>query len=200
MRIILASKSPRRKELLKELGVDFDIVPAERDEVVERSLEKGEIARKIALSKAEEVFGRFPDCAVIGADTIVVLGDEILGKPKDDDDERRMLRELSGKKHRVCTGFALLTPEKKTSGFDVTDVYFNELSDDLVNAYVKSGLGLDKAGGYGIQDGFGLVEKIDGSYSNVVGFPQEKFEKLLDEFGLKQISLNVSKRKTSFCK
>ena len=185
MRIILASKSPRRKELLKELGVDFDIVPAVSDEVVDRSLEKSEVARKIALHKAEEIFSRFPDCAVIGADTIVVYGDEILGKPKDDDDERRMLLTLSGKKHKVYTGFALLTPEKKTSGADVTDVYFNKLSDEVVDAYVKSGLGLDKAGGYGIQDGFNLVERIEGSYSNVVGFPQEAFEKLLVEFGLK---------------
>lgn len=171
--------------MLKELGVDFEIVPAESDEVADCSLEKGDIARKIALSKAEEVFGRFPQCAVIGADTIVVLGDEILGKPKDADDQRRMLFELSGRKHRVYTGFALLTPEKKTSGFDVTDVYFNKLSDGLIDDYVRSGLGLDKAGGYGIQDGFGLVEKIDGSYSNVVGFPQEKFRKLLESFGLK---------------
>jgi len=185
MRIILASKSPRRRELLGELGVEFDIIPAVAEEVVDENCEKGEIARKIALHKANEVFAKYPDCAVIGADTIVVLDNEILQKPKDESDERRMLDELSGKMHKVYTGYALLTKDKKVSGVCSTDVYFNELSDEVKKTYSESGLGLDKAGGYGIQDGFDLVNRIDGSYSNVVGFPQEIFDKLLKDFKLK---------------
>lgn len=185
MKIILASKSPRRKQLLGELNVDFDIVPAADAEVVEDVPDKAEVARRIALHKAEEVFRKYPDCAVIGADTIVVSGNEILQKPKGDKDERRMLDELSGKAHYVYTGYALLMPDKKISGADVTKVFFNDLSEEKKTAYVKSGLGLDKAGGYGIQDGYDLVNRIEGSYSNVVGFPQEVFEKLLKENNLK---------------
>ena len=185
MKIILASKSPRRKQLLGELNVDFDIVPAADAEVVEDVPDKAEVARRIALHKAEEVFRKYPDCAVIGADTIVVSGNEILQKPKGDKDERRMLDELSGKAHYVYTGYALLMPDKEISGADVTKVFFNDLSEEKKTAYVKSGLGLDKAGGYGIQDGYDLVNRIEGSYSNVVGFPQEVFEKLLKENNLK---------------
>ena len=184
MRIILASKSPRRRQLLGELGVDFDIIPAALAEVVEDIPDKAEVARRIALHKAEEISLKYPDCAAIGADTIVVLGNEILQKPKDDEDERRMLDELSGKAHYVYTGYALLMPGKKISGADITKVFFNDLSEEKKAAYVKSGLGLDKAGGYGIQDGYDLVNRIEGSYSNVVGFPQEVFEKLLKENNL----------------
>lgn len=184
MKIILASKSPRRKELLGELGVKFDIVPAVSDEVIEEGLTPDKVVERIAVHKAEEVFNKFPDCAVIGADTIVVLDGEILQKPKDDEDEHRMLNALSGKKHCVYTGYALITANERVSGVDATDVYFNVLSDEVKQAYIESGLGLDKAGGYGIQDGYPLVEKIVGSYSNVVGFPQEVFKTLIKKFGL----------------
>lgn len=182
--IILASKSPRRKELLGELNVKFDIIPAIGEEMVDKTLSKSEIARNIALHKAKEVFAAHPDCIVIGADTIVVLGDEILQKPKDDADERRMLEELSGETHYVYTGYAMLSPSFEESGADVTEVYFNRLSEKTIDDYVKSGLGLDKAGGYGIQDGFNLVEKINGSYSNVVGFPQEVFKELFKKHNI----------------
>ena len=182
--IILASKSPRRKELLGELNVKFDIIPAVGEEKVDNKLSKSEIARNIALHKAQEVFAAHPDCLVIGADTIVVLGDEILQKPKDNADERRMLEELSGKMHYVYTGYAMISPLFEESGADVTEVYFNRLSKKTIDDYVESGLGLDKAGGYGIQDGFNLVEKINGSYSNVVGFPQEVFKELFKKHGI----------------
>lgn len=182
--IILASKSPRRKELLGELNVKFDIIPAMGEEKVDNSPSKSEIARNIAWHKAQEVFAAHPDCLVIGADTIVVLGDEILQKPKDNADERRMLEELSGKMHYVYTGYAMISPLFEGSGADVTEVYFNRLSKKTIDDYVESGLGLDKAGGYGIQDGFNLVEKINGSYSNVVGFPQEVFKELFKKHGI----------------
>lgn len=183
--VILASKSPRRKELLAQLGVEFQIIPAVGEEVADLSLDKAKVAESIALHKAREVFAKHPGDIVIGADTIVVLGDEILGKPKDNDDERRMLTELSGRMHYVYTGYAVIARDYCESGADVTKVYFNRLSEETINAYVESGLGLDKAGGYGIQDGFPLVEKIEGSYSNVVGFPQEVFGELIKKYNIK---------------
>lgn len=185
MDIILASKSPRRKEILSDLGVKFKIVPAVGAEVVDLSLPKDQIVENIARHKAEEIFALYPDCAVIAADTIVVLNNEILQKPKDDADERRMLDALSGKTHTVYTGYALITPQKRISGAESTLVTFNCLSEQLKQDYVKSGFGLDKAGGYGIQDGFDFVASYNGSYYNVMGFPKETFEKLLVEFGLK---------------
>lgn len=185
MDIILASKSPRRKEILSDLGIKFKIIPAVGDEVVDLSLPKDKIVENIARHKAEEIFARYPDCAVIAADTIVVLNNEILQKPKDNADERRMLDALSGNTHTVYTGYALITPQKRISGAESTLVTFNCLSEQLKQDYVKSGFGLDKAGGYGIQDGVDFVASYSGSYYNVMGFPKETFEKLLVEFGLK---------------
>ena len=185
MEIILASKSPRRRELLAKLGVEFKIVPAVGEEVVVSGLTADKIAQSIATAKANEIFNMYPDCAVIGADTIVVLNGEILQKPKDDEDEYLMLTKLSGREHIVYTGYALLTKDKKIYGVEASTVVFNKLSEQTKRAYVKSGLGLDKAGGYGIQDGYGLVKETKGSYDNIVGFPTEVFAKLLKEFNLK---------------
>ncbi len=185
MEIILASKSPRRRELLSALGVEFKIVPAVGEEVLVEGFTPDKIAQSIASAKANEIFEKYPDCAVIGADTIVVLNGEILQKPKDDDDEYSMLTKLSGREHTVYTGYALVTKEKKVYGVEASTVVFNELSEKTKIDYVKSGLGLDKAGGYGIQDGYGLVKETKGSYDNIVGFPTEVFEKLLKEFDLK---------------
>ena len=183
MELILASKSPRRNEILSSLGVSFKIIPAVGDEVVLEGLSAKESVISIAKAKALEIFAKHPNCAVIGADTIVVLGEEILQKPKDDEDEYQMLCKLSGKTHIVYTGYAFITKDKQVFGADESLVTFNELSEQTKQEYVKSGLGLDKAGGYGIQDGFGLVKEIKGSYYNIVGFPKEIFERLLKEFG-----------------
>ena len=186
MKLILASKSPRRRELLSALGVEFEIIPAVGDEIVDENLSPKEIVMSIAKAKAYEIYNRYPDCAVIGADTIVVLGNEILQKPTGDADEYAMLTKLSGKTHVVYTGYAFLSKEKQVFGADKSLVTFNELSEDVKLAYVKSGLGLDKAGGYGIQDGYGLVKETKGSYNNIVGFPTEVFEELLRDFGFKK--------------
>lgn len=185
MKLILASKSPRRRELLSALGVEFEIIPAVGDEVVNESLSPKEIVMSIAKAKAYEIFNNHQDSAVIGADTIVVLGNEILQKPADDNEEYSMLTKLSGKTHVVYTGYAFLSAQKQVFGADESLVTFNELSEETKQAYVKSGLGLDKAGGYGIQDGYGLVKETKGSYNNIVGFPTEIFERLLKEFGFK---------------
>ena len=183
MELILASKSPRRKQILEELGVQFKIIPALKDEVVDYSLSKSKIVESIALCKAQEVFEKFPDCAVIGSDTIVVLDDEILQKPKDRADAEAMLKKLSGKTHSVLTGYAVLTPTERISGAECSLVTFNELSQKTIDDYVESGLCMDKAGAYGVQDGFGLVKCVEGSYYNVVGFPRERFETILSELG-----------------
>lgn len=185
MEIILASKSPRRRELLGGLGVEFKIIPAVGEEVLVEGLSPDKIAQSIAGAKADEIFAKHPDSAVIGADTIVVLDGEILQKPIDDDDEYRMLSKLSGREHIVYTGYALLTKKRKVYGVESSTVVFNQLSEQTKLDYVKSGLGLDKAGGYGIQDGYGLVKETKGSYDNIVGFPTEVFDRLLKEFNLK---------------
>ena len=182
MRLILASKSPRRREILGSLGVEFDIIPAVGEEVIENVCEK-DIAMRIAMAKAQEVFEKYPDSAVIGADTIVVLNGEILQKPADDDEVYQMLSKLSGKTHVVYTGYAFLAKDKRICGAEASLVTFNNLSEETKRAYVESGLGRDKAGAYGIQDGYGLVKEIEGSYTNIVGFPKEVFEVILKENG-----------------
>lgn len=182
MKLILASKSPRRKQILEELGVNFQIVPANGDELVDDSLPPEEIVESIALAKAKEVFDKNPDCAVIGADTIVVLNGEILQKPHDKAHAENMLKSLSGKSHQVFTGYALLTKDICISGAEQSLVVFNELSQSTIDEYVASGLCMDKAGAYGVQDGYNLVKEVKGSYYNVVGFPKELFSVLLQDF------------------
>ena len=181
---ILASASPRRKELLAELIAEFEIIPSAADESVEGySTVKG-LVQTLAMRKALEVAQR-GECQgkmVVGSDTVVSFGGKALGKPVDEQDAVRMLKMLSGKKHDVYTGvcFACVQDGKTWTKCRVekTAVYFNDLSDEWIQEYVKGGSPMDKAGAYGIQDG-GLVKKIKGSYSNVVGLPLELVAKLL---------------------
>ncbi len=183
MEWILASASPRRKELLGELIEKFDIIPSQADENVdERSPER--LVRALAEKKATEVAIRAENEGkiVVGSDTVVAYEGEILGKPKDEKDAFRMLKILSGKAHFVYTGvcFARQRGGKLTliTQADETKVYFNDLSDEWIEQYIQSGSPMDKAGAYGIQDG-GLVKKIEGSYSNVVGLPQELVKEMI---------------------
>jgi septum formation protein len=173
-RIILASASPRRVELLASAGIEFDIHPGD---VPEEAL-PGEapedhvvrLAREKALNVASRVEGRF----FIGADTVVVCAGEIMGKPKDSADAERMLRKLSGASHQVITGFALYDRERNEvlSGAVTTDVCFKQLRDEEIHAYIATGCPFDKAGAYAIQGGAAhMVKRIDGSYTNVVGLP-----------------------------
>ncbi len=143
-----------------------------------------ETAEFFALNKAKEVFARYSDCVVLGADTVVSLDGEILGKPKDADDAKATLRRLSGRVHAVYTGVALLFEGGCHSVCVKTEVYFHQLSDRLIEEYVASGSPLDKAGSYGIQDGYPLVKEISGSYTNVVGLPVEALGELMKEVGL----------------
>ena len=194
MRYVLASASPRRKELLKEVLQDFEIIPSAFDEssIVENDPKK--LVKRLAEGKAKDVALQKENEGkiVLGSDTVVAYKNEVLGKPKDEADAVRMLTMLSGKKHYVYTGvcFAFVKEDRveTVSAVVGTAVYFNDLSREWIQTYVAGGSPMDKAGAYGIQDG-GLVKKIKGSYSNVVGLPVEKLRKTLKKMQKKGFGL-----------
>jgi len=175
--IILASKSPRRQNLLKELGFDFEIKTKEVEEIYPKELKKEEVAIFLSELKAnafkEEVK---ENDLVITSDTIVCLRDEIIGKPKDRDDAIKMLGKLSGSKHEVITAVTLLSQNKQHTFYDVTAVYFKPLTIAEIEYYIDKYEPFDKAGSYGIQEwiGYIAIEKIDGSYFNVMGLPVKR--------------------------
>ena len=182
MDIILASASPRRKELMGHFPFSVTVRVSQADEKMDlHKLPKDEVAR-ISCSKAMAV-ARNRDDIVIGADTIVVCDGTILGKPKDEADAFRMLSMLSGRVHQVMTGVTVLRGDRKHSFTEITDVYFRPLSEKEILSYIHSGDPMDKAGAYGIQSGASLfVEKIVGDYYNVVGLPVCHLSLVLKEF------------------
>ncbi len=187
MKVILASASPRRKELLSKMNIDFTVVPSSAEEIIDEGLSPQQVAQNLSYLKAKDVFNSLndKDCSlVIGADTIVVLDGVILGKPKDRAEAYKMLLDLSGKAHSVITGYTVVSRDKIVTDFDKTEVIFNSLSKSLIEEYLDSGLYVGKAGAYGIQDGFPLVKKFVGSFNNVVGFPTEKISNVLKSFGM----------------
>ena len=172
-KIVLSSNSPRRKELLGELGIDFEVRVIEgSDETYPKELSVEEVPQYIAREKAR-VYIVDKDEVLLTADTVVVLGNEIMGKPHDEADAMRMLRQLSGKTHQVITGVCLKTCDKQVTFSDITDVSFAELTEEEIKFYVDNFRPLDKAGAYGIQEWIGLagVTGIKGSHFNVVGLP-----------------------------
>jgi septum formation protein len=185
-RLILASKSPRRIALLKQIGLEFDIIPSSTDESFDLSLTPEANARRLALEKATNVGAQIDEGIVIGADTIVLLDGELLAKPIDAKDAIRMLQKLSGRTHIVITGFALLDRpgNRSVSDAEMTRVTFRSLSPEEIERYVAGGSPFDKAGGYGIQDDYGavFVSRIEGCFYNVVGFPLSKFHETLGKF------------------
>lgn len=186
MELILASNSPRRKDLLKKAGFSFKIISSEFSE----KNENGGINTAIgnALGKALSVYEKNTDDVVIGADTIVVFKNEMLGKPKDAFDAILTLKKLSGKTHSVITGYAVISKDNVIKGYEETKVTFNDLSDELIEKYVATGLPLDKAGSYGIQDGFNLVKSYTGSFDNIVGLPVEKIVPLILKAGINKVN------------
>lgn len=170
--LILASSSPRRKELLENLQLTFDISSSDADESFVLGTAPAEIVMDLAVRKAKDVAKKHPNSFVIGADTIVVADDQVLGKPKDKAEAIEMLKLLSGRTHSVYTGVAIITSEQSVRFFEKTDVTFWDLKDSEIQAYINSGEPFDKAGAYGIQ-GFGsmLVKRISGDYFTVVGLP-----------------------------
>jgi len=150
-KLILASQSPRRLELLKQITDQFEVVPSSVEEKIDYGLRPEENARVLARAKAEDVAKNYPDCWVIGADTLVTLHQEILGKPEDVADAQRMLRRLSGKEHRVATGICVVGPKKTLDKTVTSKVRFKTLTEEEIVNYVKTGEPMDKAGAYAIQ-------------------------------------------------
>ena len=185
MEIILASKSPRRREILENTKVRFSIEESQIDEVIKLNELPKETVMRLAYEKALDVANRNRNSLVIGADTIVVINDTILGKPKDDIEAFSMLKLLSGKTHYVITGFALinLSLDKKIIDCQVSQVTFKELSEQCIKDYLQTKESLDKAGAYGIQ-GYGglLVKNIQGDYFNIVGLPISRLSDLLKKY------------------
>lgn len=187
MKLILASSSPRRAAYLKELGIDFREVRPEVDETRRRGESPRAYVRRLALEKASAISKLHPRSWVVAADTTVVVDRVILGKPRDATEARKMLRKLSGRSHRVLSGIALVRAVSPVarSAVSSTRVFFRSLDEDEIRWYVETGEPLDKAGAYGAQGKGGLlVSRVEGSFSNVVGFPLEKFYELLRECGL----------------
>ncbi len=178
--VILASASPRRKELLHKLYPEFQIVVPKVDErLLDAVLTPKDLAAEESKLKAYAVFASHPDDEIIACDTIVVLDGKVLEKPADEEDAKAMLREESGKWQIVLSGYTYLSKEKEITRTVATRVLFHELSDELIEEYVKTKSPLDKAGAYGIQDGFPLVKQIDGSFDNVMGLTTEDMAKHL---------------------
>lgn len=182
MAVILASASPRRKELLSYITEEFTIKVSDADESCDPSASPEEIVKALARIKGEAVHSLYPSDTVISADTVVVLGKDILGKPHSSEEAFLMLKSLSGKTHSVYTGVFIIHGEKEFSFAEKTDVTFCELSDDEINRYIASGEPFDKAGAYGIQGkGSTMISSINGDYYNVMGLPVAKLNRVLKE-------------------
>ena len=177
MKIILASKSPRRKELLSLITNNFDIIVSDADEYVDETLTSAEKVKSIAKQKANIVASNIDeDCVVIGSDTIVVVDETILGKPHDHDDAVRMLHMISGRTHKVMTGVSVVIKkegkQKEINDFDIEDVHVNALYDEEIENWINTGNAWDKAGAYAIQQEFAVhIDKINGSFATVMGLP-----------------------------
>lgn len=183
MRIILASASPRRQELIALISSDVICNPSGVDEIIPDGTRVSQIPLCLAEQKAREVAKEFADDIVIGCDTGVILGDEILGKPKDKNDARRMIKALSGKTHQVITGCFVCKGDKALGFSNVTEVEFFDLSDEEIEEYINTSEPYDKAGGYGIQGKASLfVKGIKGDYFNVVGLPVAELNRQIRKF------------------
>jgi septum formation protein len=185
-KIILASRSPRRQVLLRQIGLTFDVSESGVDENLDGAPDPLEHVAILSQRKATEVGHKYSDAFIIGADTIVVLDGVILGKPTDPADAVRMLLTLSGKTHKVYTGFTIIDrpSDQQITDVAVTEVTFRDITPSEIDAYIQTGSPMDKAGAYGIQDDYGavFVEKINGCFYNVVGFPVTKFYLALEQF------------------
>lgn len=183
-RIILASQSPRRQQLIANIISDFSVVVSQAEEVLPEGIPPEEAPAYLAGLKAQAVAADYPDDIVIGADTVVILDGAVLGKPCDKDDAARMLRALSGKTHTVITGCVIVKDGQKTSFSDITRVEFYPLDDREIIEYIATGEPLDKAGAYGIQGrGCVLVKRIEGDFFNVMGLPVARLKRVLERVG-----------------
>jgi septum formation protein len=187
--LLLASTSPRRREILASLGLDFTVVPVDVDESPRDGETPGDMVLRLAVAKAEAA----GDHIALGADTVVVIDGQALGKPTDEADCLAMLERLSGRGHKVLTGIALHGPQGTQTALSETDVYFREISRDEALAYWQSGEPCDKAGAYAAQGlGGAFVERIEGSYSGVVGLPVFETATLLANVGLGVVTRQIA--------
>ncbi len=183
--VILASGSPRRRQLLQLVGIDHDVVPSDIDETIRSGELPEQYCERLAREKAEHIAKDKPESVVIGADTIVVIDDQILGKPRDVEDAARMLRMLSGRSHTVMTAVAATLDGRTVSSVELVDVTFLPLDDERIAAYIRTREPMDKAGAYGIQ-GYGatIVRRIDGDYFAVMGLSLVRLVALMRELGV----------------
>ncbi len=185
MNLILASASPRRKELIRQIeNIHVKIIPSGAEEIVEEYSSPVEYAVALAKLKAQNVFDEHGGI-VLGADTVVVLDGEILGKPKTIAEADEMLKKLCGKTHEVITGICIVSDDKTVTDFERSYVTFGEYNAPIIEAYIMSGAPFDKAGGYGVQDIAleHMITNVDGDINNVIGLPLKKIEELLKQFG-----------------
>jgi len=186
--IVLASGSPRRRELLRNLGLSFDVVPADIDETAHPGETPEALVRRLSGAKAAAVARAHPEALVIAADTVVVLDDEILGKPKDEGENRAFIARLQGRTHEVYTGHAVVLGERCLEAVVKTSVCFRPLSEGEIDWYAHTGEGRDKAGGYAIQGyGAALVREIHGCYFNVVGLSVATLVEMVREVGVRLV-------------
>lgn len=187
MKLILGSKSPRRQALLKQMNYDFEIRTQDADEQFDASLKPEDVAMQICQTKAEALLPTLQkDELLLTADTIVCLENEILTKPENLEHAREMLRKLSGNVHQVMTGILICNQQQTWMDVVTTKVYVKELTNHEIDFYISTYQPFDKAGSYGIQDWFGLIaiDKIEGSYTNVVGLPTQRLHEMFTEIGL----------------
>lgn len=188
--LILASGSPRRKELLAEIVKEFEVIPSSYDEDMTLEKTPEELALHLSEGKAQDVALKYQDAIILSADTFVVVEGEVLGKPTDREDAKKMLRKESGKKQQVISGVTILESNtgKKLERLVVSYVYMRELSDEEIAEYVTTHEVLDKSGSYAIQEiGDKFVEKIEGSFTNIMGLPVEEVKEMLQEFGIETL-------------
>lgn len=195
MNIILASQSPRRRELLKRIGIEkFKVIPAQGEELATRTLTPDQLVEELSQRKCAEVAAAHPKDLVIAADTVVSIHNRVLGKPRSEEDAARMLAALSGKLHLVYTGVTVAKEGRTLTQHEVTSVRFRTLTQADIIRYIATGEPMDKAGAYGIQ-GYGsvLVEGISGDYYNVMGLPVCRLSRMLARFGVDTLALAAEK-------
>ncbi len=192
--IILASGSPRRKDFMKRLGLKFRIIVPNIDESRLKDEAPKELVKRLSKLKAQTIANQYPEDIVIAADTIVVLNNEILGKPRNRNEAKLMLKKLSGKTHEVFTGYTVQKGNISYHGIERTEVTFASISDELITAYISSGEGDDKAGAYGIQGLAAMfIQKINGDLNTVIGLPICTIRILLAKFGITPKFIQASK-------
>lgn len=183
MKLLLASQSPRRKELLTNLGFTFEVVKIDCQEIIPQHIKVGEAAGYLSDLKADAFRSLEQGEVLLTADTVVAIGSQLLGKPKDENDAREMLKSLSGKTHQVYTGITIKTSDQTITETDLADVEFDDLNDNEIEYYIQHYKPFDKAGSYGIQEWLGMakIKKVNGSFYTIMGLPTHLVYKILKE-------------------